>query len=411
MKKKSFDIFLLLLIIFFVNCSENKKIISKELFRHHFITDGLPDEKNSRYGTPILADLDRDGDLDYALSITRGKFFWFEYDAGRWSQHTAGDIPTGQLGANILDVDQDGWIDMVTGGYWFRNPQQPKEREFERYQYDDRIETEIHDMVIADINGDMMKDVVVLGDREGCYWYSVPENPIQNLNWPRTTITLDVLNERDDIHAGFFPQGIADLDHDGDNDVVLPDRWFENNQNGSSWSKHPLPWGKVGPWGLSSRSWIVDLDMDGDNDIVIVDCDQKESRGAILENDGNIPPNFIMNPLPQPAPGKRGSFHSLALSDFDGDGDLDIFTAEQQDETILPEGAGPRGYIWENLDGKGKEFSEIIIFDQMLGAHDALIGDVDSDGDIDICFKVWPKWEYSSNSGRFHADFLENQLR
>jgi len=81
---------------------------------------------------------------------------------------------------------------------------------------------------------------------------------------------------------------------------------------------------------------------------------------------------------------------------------------EQEDDKILPKGATPRGFIWENLDGKGGEFAERVVFDNRLGGHDALIGDVDGDGDIDICFKIWKRWVDNANDGKVHADFLEN---
>ncbi|NHE58825.1 FG-GAP repeat domain-containing protein [Cyclobacterium plantarum] len=150
------------------------------------------------------------------------------------------------------------------------------------------------------------------------------------------------------------------------------------------------------------------MDKDGDKDIVIADSDQTACRIAWLENDGLDSPTFKAHYLPVTAPGTNGSFHSLALADFDGDGDMDIFTVEQEDPTIFPEGRGPRWYIWENMDGKGGEFEERVIFDGNLGGHDALIGDIDGDGDPDIVSKIWKRWPGNANGGKEHVSWLEN---
>jgi hypothetical protein len=210
------------------------------------------------------------------------------------------------------------------------------------------------------------------------------------------------------MHSGFFPHGVADLDGDDDADLVLPDRWLENLAKGAQWKAHRLAIGSRGPWGISSRSWIVDLDGDGDADIVMCHADQQNSAVAWLENNGRKPPGFAVRYLPNKAPGTRGSFHSLAVADFDSDGDLDILAVEQEDTSIFPVGANPRWFIWENLGGRPLRFEERVILDAGLGGHDVRVGDVDGDGDLDIVSKVWNLWPGNANKGRFHADFLEN---
>lgn len=375
-------------------------------FTHRFIADEMPGSQVG-FGASALVDLDGDGDLDFA-AVNRAdkRFYWFEHvSKSEWKRHSIGELPLAQLGGAAMDVDGDGWVDLIVGGYWFRNPGKPREAGFTRFRYDSTIQNEIHDIVTADVDGDGRNDIVAMGDREGCFWYSVPKNPAQGSDWPRTTITLDVLDDRVDIHSGFYPAGVGDLDGDGDA-VFLADRWMENNGGGKQWTARRVFFGRRGPWGFSSRSAIVDLDGDGDNDIVVTDSDGQNSGIAWLENNGKRPPGFTTRYIAKRAPGTRGSFHALRVADFDGDGDLDLFTAEQEDPSILPVGAGPRWYIFENL-GKGV-FEERVILDRNLGAHDSWVGDVDGDGDIDIVSKIWRVWPGNGNRGRVHIDWLEN---
>jgi hypothetical protein len=386
--------------------------IKPDQFKHHFIAKDLPGNRDYGYGAPALADFDKDGDLDFAVLNREDKIYWFENEGhDTWTRRVLGPVTGGQLGGATLDVDGDGWVDLVIGAFWYRNPQDPRQSEFQRYAYDTTIQREIHDIVTADMNGDEKLDVIVLGDGDGCFWYNVPANPRAGENWPRTTVTLDVLNERGDIHGGIQANGVGDLDGDGDADVVLTDRWYENVGEGQDWKRHALPFGSRGPWGLSSRSWIADLDGDSDSDLFMVHGDQQNSGAAWLENDGKKPPRFEVHFLANKAPGTRGSFHSLALADFDQDGDLDALVVEQEDDSILPVGAGPRWFIFENLGGPGVRFEERVILDAKLGGHDVKVGDIDGDGDIDIASKVWNLWPGNANGGRFHADFLENTLK
>ncbi len=407
------DIFLIASVLPFVAIgTDSANGISPSLFDHHYITQDLPGNVDWGYGGPASADFDRDGHNDFAFGIRGGNFHWFEYRSkDNWKRHEVGPMRVRTLGGGSLDVDKDGWTDILAGGYWYRNPQNPREEPFEVYRYDDSINSEIHDLVIADMDGDGQKDVVVLGDEEGAFWYQIPSDPKQNANWERHTITMAVLDSQDDIHSGFFPKGIGDLDGDGDADIVLPDRWLANQGNGLDWVKRDLPFGNKGPWGLSARSWIVDLDDDSDNDIVMVDSDQTGCQAAWLESDGGSPPHYDVHRLPKKAKGGRGSFHSLAVADFDDDGDLDIFTVEQEDDSLLPKAKSPRWLIWEQVSGDPVRFKERVILQTRLGGHDALVRDVDADGDLDIVSKIWNRWPKNGNQGREHADYLENTLR
>ncbi len=384
--------------------------ITSGMFRHHFIVRDMPG-KNMGMGSPGLADFDRDGDLDFVF-LNRGdmKLYWFENGGGEnWKRHWLGDAEIGQLGSVTLDVDRDEWPDLVIGGYWYRNSGTPRTQPFVRHSYDSSIKREIHDMVTADMDGDGNLDIVAMGDGDGCFWYQIPKQHARAGGWPRTLISMAVLDKNVDIHAGFNPGGVGDLDGDGDADVMLTDRWMENLDKGARWVEHRLLYGKKGPWGLSSRSWIIDLDGDGDNDVIVVDCDGQNSGVAWIENqDGTMRRNWV-HYFPNAAPGTRGSFHSLRLADFDGDGDQDILVVEQEDPKILPQGAGPRWFVWENLGG-GK-FEERVIFEGGLGGHDVLVGDIDGDGDPDIVSKIWGAWSENANQGKVHADWLENLTR
>jgi len=379
------------------------------IFVHHTVTTNLPEGDEARFGTPAMADFDNDGDLDFVISETYDTVYLFEtIKPFQWEKRSIGRIPSGQLGGGAIDVDGDGWQDLVTGGHWFRNMGQTGGGHFERYAYDTTIAREIHDLVFADMNGDGEMDVVVMGDLEGCFWYSIPPEPKMDVQWEKHEITLEVLNSRADIHGGFFPRGVGDVDMDGDADVVLVGRWYRNEGGGTAWSRQFLPYGSGGFWGLSGRSWIIDMDKDGDNDIVMIGCDQVDSRGAWLESDGSDLPTFSVHLLPLTEPGRRGSFHTLWVDDFDLDGDADIFSMEQEDETILPTGATVKAFIWENRDGFGKDFTEHVVLDKNIGGHDVLFGDADGDGDLDAYFKVWSRLTTNGYGGKPHVDFLEN---
>jgi hypothetical protein len=91
-----------------------------------------------------------------------------------------------------------------------------------------------------------------------------------------------------------------------------------------------------------------------------------------------------------------------------GDGKPDIVASEQ--EELLPAGReNPRWVIWENHGGN--QFTDRVVLDTRLGGHELQVGDVDGDGDVDICSKPWGPRPWNGSDGKMLVDFLENLLR
>jgi hypothetical protein len=374
-------------------------------FRHHYIDRDLPTsaEGSGDYGLTALVDLDRDGDLDFVLGGRQpqpSRLYWFEFQApDRWIRHLAGTNYLSEVGLAALDVDGDGWTDLVCSGVWYRNPGKPREQMFERRVFDDQA-AGAHDILVADIDGDRRLDVVMMGDEKTALkslrWYTVPPNPAEP--WVAHPVGPPV-------HGALLPAGLADLDGDGDLDILRANVWFENRDGkGRDWVAHDnIPFGRKGPFGVCVRTAVVDLDGDGRKEVVMGDADIVESKVVILKNADGKGGSWTKQELPQSF--AYGSLHSLAVADFNNDGRPDIVVNEQ--EELLPPGRqNPRWVIWENR-GDGR-FVERIVLDAKLGGHDLQVGDVDADGNMDICSKAWGPRPWNGNGGRMHVDFLEN---
>jgi hypothetical protein len=374
-------------------------------FKHHFITRELPitEKAVGDYGLTALADLDRDGDLDFVLGgrpSSPSQLYWFEFQTSdRWVQHRVGTNYLSDVGLAALDVDNDGWLDLVCSGVWYRNSGKPRESKFERIVFDPNA-AGAHDILVADMNGDGKKDIVMMGDERtklnALCWFSIPSDPKQA--WTRHAIGAPV-------HGAITPGGAGDLDGDGDIDMVRADTWFENKDGkGLEWIPHQnVPMGRKGPFGVCVRTAMADLDGDGRKEVVVADADITGSKVVVLKNGDGKGGAWSKTELPQSF--TYGSLHSLAVADFNGDGRPDIAVNEQ--EELLPSGReNPRWVIWENSGGN--KFAERIALDTKLGGHELQVGDVDNDGAIDIVSKPWGPRPWNGNGGKMHVDFLRN---
>jgi hypothetical protein len=159
---------------------------------------------------------------------------------------------------------------------------------------------------------------------------------------------------------------------------------------------------------------VVDLDGDGQNDIVYSDSDTGYGHVYWVKNEGKGL-RWTRYQLPDPpnekkAPG-TGSWHSLGVADFNGDGKLDVFAGEQEDPDFLnksrlpmkPKGLEPRGVIWINSGSTPPTFVPHVIHKGIPGWHDACLGDVNGDGKTDIVSAIW-----NTHGPTYHADYWRN---
>lgn len=387
-------------------------------FEHHYIAHPLPGESWGT-GAFTLADFDKDGDLDITISRrTTSMVYWYEFKGtDQWIQHIIGPSDGRQLGGLTTDVNEDGFNDLVMGRIWFKNPGMLAENPdvpWHRYQYAGGLETENHDIGTADFDLDGRKEIISYSQDANNGTLRL-YNTTNQADWSYLDISTQVnslVSDRDKkgIHAGFAPNGVGDLDGDDDPDIVMPTGWFENPANGGTrWRHNAWPF-QVGnypnSYGTSIRSWVIDLNNDGLNDVIYSDTDVKNSNVYLIMNSGDN--TFSRQQLPSPSD-STGSFHSLAVADFDNDGDSDIFVGEQEDTNPLmkPDGGlKERGILYENISNDRKmQFRPVIIHTDNPGWHDTRAGDVDGDGDIDLVTKVWNK-----DGEHYHADFWENKL-
>lgn len=403
-------LFLMLLsgLVLLMSCAK----ISHVDWTHFTIANPLPGESWGTGGLP-LADFDGDGDLDISLSRRETKtVYWYKrVNDSTWTQHIifSSDTLSSKLGAAALDIDDDGWIDVVYPHWWFKNPGTLADRPdtpWQGFSFDGKG----HDIIAGDVNGDERLDIITY-DGTKMYWF----DPAQNLE-------KYFIGESENYHGGVAPHGFGDLDNDDDVDVVIPGFWFTNPGDGTGdWQRLPWPHLAVekASYGTSMRCWVADINSDAHNDIIYSDCDTGGSHVYWVKNlgDGQNWQRFQLDDPPV-APGDvlgNGSFHSLGVADFDMDGDLDIFAGEQEDPDTYMEASGriamkpvglrERGVIWYNDGTSHSTFSLVVINVDNPGWHDTAFGDVDGDGDIDLVTKVWNK-----DGDHYHADFWRNEI-
>jgi hypothetical protein len=339
------------------------------------------DRVGSKMGQTALADVDRDGDLDWIVgeaNHSQSRIWWWEYQGpDKWIRHTLGRGNT-DVGGTAHDLNGDGWVDVYSGSKILINTGKPRVEVFLEY---DIGAIPSHDSELADINGDGRLDGLANSDKAGLFWYEIPDDPTQA--W-RAHLIVSAKTHK--IHGGVSPKAVGDIDGDGDADIVTGQAWYENaDGSGLRWQAHQnISFGEKHQYGIALKTWVIDLDRDGDPDVVQAEADNPDSRVAWFENDGRG--NWTRHMIKDK--GDQQDFHTLVVADFDGDGDPDVFSGGGP----LSAGKSHTCYIWENTAGLSKRPTSGTWIEHIVAkkpCHEAVAGDVDGDGDIDICTKPW----------------------
>ena len=183
----------------------------------------------------------------------------------------------------------------------------------------------------------------------------------------------------------------ADLDHDGDMDVIGAARgnindlaWWENiDGSGINWTEHTIP------SSIQEASSVDTADVNGDGYVDLLSTDAG-NEVIWLENVDGSGSNWTEHII-----GYNNVPYDVYGADVDGDEDIDV---------VAPSYNGDYIRWWENVDGSGINWDDHDVANNFNGARSVFASDVDGDGDIDILGAAslewaitW--WENSDGSG------------
>lgn len=312
-------------------------------------------------------DLDGDGRIDLlAGGHDLGGLVWYRNPS--WAKATIAPEGVFSTDAEVGDVDRDGDNDVValmqSEVVWFENPT------WRLHAIGGKV---LHDVELADLDADGDLDIVARNQSEFGGGGEVLHFYRQDTPTSWTYRSLSIAKGE-----GLL---LADLDRDGDLDVIVNSSWYENAKDiiNGSWTEHRY-----------TTSWThrnvciaaADIDRDGRVDIVL---SPSELAGGTYRlswfeapadpRAGNWEEHVVKNSV-------ETVLHFAGAADFDLDGTVDIVTAEMQ------QGADPDEItVYLNVKGDGLAWEPKVL--ATGGSHSMRMVDVDADGDMDLYGANW----------------------